>query len=101
MRLPWSAVGVAARVAMVPTVACHVTPDGVPCNPIPRHGMPWGCHGMPCVVPWPCREKTKKLAHRRDVELVHEFPFVFEVFFFQESDEVITFEDHAAYSSDG
>ena len=62
--LPWSAVwgavAVAAGIAMVPPMACHVTPHGVPWNPMPRHRMPWGmpwspwvvliarqCHGMP------------------------------------------------------
>ena len=48
---PWSTVGgamvVAAGVAMVLPMVCHGTPHGVPWNPMPRHGMLWGCHGMP------------------------------------------------------
>ena len=31
----------------------------LPWNPMPRHGMPWGCHDMPWVVPWSCLERVK------------------------------------------
>ena len=52
---------VAAGVAMVTPMACHAPrPPPVPWNPIPSRGMPWGRHGMPWVVPWPCSEKVKK-----------------------------------------
>ena len=57
--VPWSAVAVDAGVAMVPPVASHGTPHGVPRNPMPNHEMPWGGHGMPWVLPCPCHAKFK------------------------------------------
>ena len=39
-----------AGVAMVPPMACHGTPHGW--NPMPRQGMPWGCHGMYIFCPF-------------------------------------------------
>ena len=44
---------------------CHSTsrgmrgaPHSVPWNPMPRHGMSRGCHGMPWVVSWLCHGKS-------------------------------------------
>ena len=46
MRFQWSAVTVAAGVAMVPPMACHGTPHGA----MGSYATPWGAVGMPCCA---------------------------------------------------
>ena len=45
--LPWRAMGVPLGGTMVSRIACH----GMPRGAMPCRGMPWGCHGMPRMVP--------------------------------------------------